>query len=236
ADLGVAQFSFGLAFELGFGQFDRNDGGQTFANVLIGEVIVFIAQEMFIAGVPVDQRSQCTAEAFFVGTTLVGVDGVGIGVYRFGVCGGPLHGHFNGHAKIGVFLLEGNDVVVDNFGALGFIEMGDIVQQTVFVEVVHHTNSIFGGFGGFVTISLDFGFCISQGFAVGFSSNFVGVGRFLNDFTFIGERDAQAFIQKGHLLEARADRFEIKVGGFKDFWIRVEGLRRPGFIGGTDFL
>src|SRR5699024_12684798 len=99
ADLGVAQFSFGLAFERGFGQFDRNDGGQTFANVVTGEVIVFIARELFIAGVPVDQRGQWTAAAFFVRTTLVGGGGVGIGVYRFGVGGGPLHGQFNVRAE-----------------------------------------------------------------------------------------------------------------------------------------
>src|SRR5699024_9174287 len=81
ASLGVAEFGFGLTFKLWFGQFHRDDGGEAFTNVITGEVFVFVTQDLLFAGVPVDQRGQRTTEAFFVGATLVRINGVRIRVH-----------------------------------------------------------------------------------------------------------------------------------------------------------
>src|SRR5699024_9075185 len=183
AGFGVTQFGFGLAFELWFGQLHGDDGGETFTNVVTGEVFVFIAQDLVFAGVAVDEGGQGATEAFFVGTTLVGVDRVGVGVYRFGVGGGPLHGHFNRHAQLGVFAFKGDDIVVDQFGALGFIQVGDVVQQPVFVHVVHTTNRGFWLCCLDAVFCLNFGFCIGQRFGDGFTGDLIGrAGRFHGGF------------------------------------------------------
>src|SRR5699024_6719242 len=51
-----------------------------------------------------------------------------------------------------------------------------------------------------------------------------------------GERDTQALVEKSHLLEASPQCFEIKIGGFKDFCIRVERQRCTGGFGGFALL
>src|SRR5699024_7066878 len=145
ADLGVAELGLGLAFELGFGNFDRNDGGKTLADVVTGEVFVFVPQDLLLARVSIDQRGQRPAEAFLVGSTVVGVDRVGVGVNRFGVCGGPLHGHLDGHALINVFFFEGDDIIVNQLSTFGFVQVRDIVKQPVFVHVVDETHRLFFG-------------------------------------------------------------------------------------------
>src|SRR5699024_1218062 len=170
ASLGVAEFGFGLTFKLWVGQFHRDDGGEAFTNVITGEVFVFVTQDLLFAGVPVDQRGQRTTEAFFVGTTLVRINGVRILVHRFGVRGGPLHGHFDGHSQVGVFSIERDDIFVDEFGALGRVQVGHVIQQAVFVHVVHTTNGTLGRCCfAVVTFGLQFGFGIGQGFVVGFT-------------------------------------------------------------------
>src|SRR5690625_1125798 len=208
ANFRVSKFGFGLALELWFGQFHGDHGGEAFANVFTREVFVLIAQDLFLARVAVDQRGQRAAEAFLVRATLVGVDRVGVGVDGFGVGGGPLHGHFNGHALLHVFFFERDNVVVDQFGALGLIQVGNVVQQPVFVHVVHETDGVLFVLGGLTArvvavFGLDFGFCFSQGLAAGrFASDFVSTRGFDGVLALIGQRDAQALIEKRHLLEA----------------------------------
>ena len=62
-------------------------------------------------------------------TTLGGVDGVGVGVYRLGVGGGPLHGDFYTHAPVLAALLSGevNDFGVDQLSLLGFVQEVHVV-------------------------------------------------------------------------------------------------------------
>ena len=54
--LGVAQLGLRLALELRLAQLDRDDRGQTLADVLAGEVVVLLAQQLLVARVLVDQR------------------------------------------------------------------------------------------------------------------------------------------------------------------------------------
>lgn len=85
--------------------------------------------------------------------------------------------------------------------------MGHVVQQTVFVHVVHATNGALGRCCfAVVTFGLQLSFGIGQGFVLGFTSDFIGGIRLCHVLALIGERDAQAFIQKRHLLETSAER------------------------------
>ena len=62
-------------------------------------------------------------------TTLGGVDGVGVGVYRLGVGSSPLHGDFYAHAPMLTALLSGevNDFGVDQLSLLGFVQEVHVV-------------------------------------------------------------------------------------------------------------
>ncbi len=122
---GVAEFGFGLAFELGVGEFHRDDGGEAFPDVVAGEVLVLVPQQFLVAGVPVDDGGECGAEALFVGAAFSRVDGVGEGVHRGGVGLVPLHRDLDGDPVAGFF--ERDDGGVD--GLLGGVEVADEVRQ-----------------------------------------------------------------------------------------------------------
>ena len=49
-----------------------------------------------------------------MGTTLVGVNGVCVGVDTFVVAGGPLHGDLDRHGFFFVLSLDRNDLIVNN--------------------------------------------------------------------------------------------------------------------------
>ena len=49
-----------------------------------------------------------------MGATLVSIDGVGVGVHRFLVGGGPLHSHFKAHHAVGIFGFKRDDFVVND--------------------------------------------------------------------------------------------------------------------------
>ncbi len=90
-DLGVAELGLGLAFKLWLTDLHRDDRRQPFANVIAGEVRILLLKELLLLGVFVDHRGQRRTETFFVSAALMGVDGVGKGVHRFGIAGIPLH-------------------------------------------------------------------------------------------------------------------------------------------------
>ena len=50
-------------------------------------------------------------------------------------------------------------------------------------------------------------------------------------FTLIGQGNAQSLVEECHLLETLTQGLKIENGRLKDFGIRVEGLRRTGFVG-----
>src|SRR5690606_26467608 len=89
--LGVAELGLGLALELRLAELDRDDGGETLADVVAREVVVLLLEEVLLAGVAVDQRGERRAEALLVGAALGRGDRVGVGVHRLRVRRGPLH-------------------------------------------------------------------------------------------------------------------------------------------------
>ena len=212
AGLGVAELGLRLTFELGLGELDRDDGCQAFADVVTGEVVVLVSDDAFVAAVAVDEGGQRGAEALLVHAAFGRVDGVGEGVDGRGVGGGPLHGDFHAHGAFVVFGFEVDDLVVDRVGLLGGVEVFDVVAQAVFVAV---------GDGAVALGLLVRGLLAACDFVA-----FVGGGLAL-----VGQGDAQALVEEGHLLEALAQGFEVEFDGFEDFGVRVEDLRGAGFVG-----
>src|SRR5699024_3112637 len=96
AGLGVTEFGFRLPLELWFAEFDGDDGGESFADVVTGEVLILLPQDAAFASVPVDERGQRAAESLFVGAALGGVDRVRVGVHALGVGTRPLHRDLEG--------------------------------------------------------------------------------------------------------------------------------------------
>ena len=114
----VSKLRLRLAFELGLGELDGDDGGEAFTHIVTGEVVILVADDSLFAPIAVHQRSQRRTEAFFVHATFGGVDRVREGVNRRGIRGGPLHGDFHAHGALVVFRFEVDDVSVNRFGLL----------------------------------------------------------------------------------------------------------------------
>ena len=128
ADLGVTQLGLGLSLELRLPQLDRNDAGQSLADVLTGEVLVLLLEEPALSAEVVDRPGERLAHALLVGTAFVGVDVVGERQDRFRVSRGPLHRQVEFAIVPG--LLERDDVGVERL-ALG-------------VEVLHEVDDASG--------------------------------------------------------------------------------------------
>src|SRR5467141_5476033 len=75
--LGVAELSFGLAFELRLEDLDADHGGKAFADVLASEVRIGLLEDARLARIPIEHVRQRRAEAGQVAAALDGVDRVG---------------------------------------------------------------------------------------------------------------------------------------------------------------
>ena len=128
--LGVAELGLGLALELRLAHLDRDDRGQALADVVAGDAVLALLDQVLGLAEVVDLAGQRRAEALLVGAALVGVDGVGEGVHRLGVGGVPLHRHLEAHVlagALGRIGLEGDDRRVGR--RLAAVEVGDVVDQ-----------------------------------------------------------------------------------------------------------
>ena len=140
------------------------------------------------------------------------VDRVGEGVDRGRVGAGPLHGDLDAHGALVVFGFEVDDLVVDRVGLLRRIEVLDVVAQAVLVAVGH------GAVGRGP---------LARGLVVpGDLVALIG-----GELALVGQGNAQALVEEGHLLEALAQRLEVEFDGFEDRGIRVEDLRGARFVG-----
>ena len=83
-DIGVTQLCLGLAFELGIGQLDRDDGSDTFPAVLAGDLVVALDDAVFHA-VGIENAGQRGLEACLVHAALGGADIIGEGLERLRV-------------------------------------------------------------------------------------------------------------------------------------------------------
>ena len=126
---GVAELGLGLALELGVAQLDGDHRGQPLADVLAGEVVLFLLEQALVARVLVERARERRAKARHVRAALAGVDVVGERVDRLLVGGVPLHRDLGG-----AFLAlagEEDDLAVD--GVLVLVEVGDEVLDAALV-------------------------------------------------------------------------------------------------------
>ena len=198
---GVAELGLGLAFELRVGELDGHDGGQAFAHVIAGEIVVLLLEDVLLARIPVDKRGERCTEALLMGAAFGCGDGVGEGVHGFGVGGRPLHGDFRGDADFEVFGLEIDDLLLDRVGLAGFDQIGHVILDAVLVAVCHGTMEFLDR-------------------VVAVAGHLVAR---LVDFAQVGQGDAQAAVEKGHLLEARTQGLKIVDRGFEDLRVGPEG-------------
>ena len=113
----------------------------------------------------------------------------------------------------GLLGLEVDDLGVDELNLLGFVEEGHVIAQTVLVAVGIRTVAHHRLVGRTGLIAGDL---------------IAGVGHAL---ALVGERDAQALVEEGHLLETTAQRLVVEDDGLEDRGIRVEGLSGAGLGG-----
>lgn len=79
----VAQLCLGLSFKLRFGYFYRNNGGQTFTEVISRDVHLYLFQHLAVFCIFLQRAGQCTPEAGQMSTTFDGVDIINIRVNVF---------------------------------------------------------------------------------------------------------------------------------------------------------
>ena len=135
--LGVAELGLRLPFELRSGQLDGHDGGQAFAHIVAGEVVILLLEDVLVSRIPVHQRGQRCTEAFFVRAALCGGDRVRERVHSLGIRGGPLHRDLGRDADLEVFGLEIDDILLDGSGLAGLDQVRDIILDAVHVLVSH---------------------------------------------------------------------------------------------------
>ncbi len=130
-DRDVAELALGLTFELGFGQAHRHDGRQSLADVLAGQVLVLLLQQVALARVAVDHVGDGLAEPLFVHAALDRRDAVRERVDALVVAGVPLEGDFDLLAGFG--LLVEADLAKE--GLLGVVQVAHVVDDAAVVLV-----------------------------------------------------------------------------------------------------
>lgn len=206
--LRVAQLGLRLALELRLAQLDRDDRGQTLADVLTGEVVVLLSQQLLVTRVAVDQTGQRRAEALLVGAALVRVDRVREGVDALGVLRVPLHRDLDREHALLVLGLDVDDGRVDQL-ALARVEVLHEVDDAALVEVRDRAR---GGLGRV---------------RVGVVRTDGGLRR----LALVRQRDRQALVEERHLLEAPRQRLEGVLGRLEDVPVGPERHRRPVLVG-----
>ena len=207
-DVGVAELGLGLALELGVGDLDGDDADDALADVLAGEVLLALLEELVCPGVVVHHAGEGGAEAGEVGAALDGVDVVGEGEDRLVV--------------LLVDVLQGDlggDAVLD---ALHGDHLGAVAGQ---LRVAH------GGVG------LDGGAALGDGADEADDAVLVVVGLLLAG-VLVGEVDRDAGVEEGELLEALGEDVPLEVVGValvvvEDLLVEVEGDGGAGLLGGA---
>ena len=129
---GVAELGLGLALELGLGELDGNDGGETLAHVVAGELLLEFLGDVGFFDVGVDGPGQRRLKSLQVGAAFAGADVVGEGEDFFLVIGVILQGEVH-HDALDLALAL--DDLVDDL--LAGVEVGDEPIEAA-VEAVGH--------------------------------------------------------------------------------------------------
>jgi len=210
ACLRVAELRLGLALELGLPQLDRDDGGESFPDVIARQVLVLLLEQTLVPGVLVDEGGEGGTEPLLVGAPLRRVDRVRVRVHRLGVAVGPLHGDLEGDAPLRILRLDADDLRVHHLGLLGGVQVGHVVHESAVVAV-----------GDLPVAGLRI---------IGRTSGITGdlVSRIGGGGTLVDQGDAQALVEEGHLLEPGAQGLEVELGRLEDRGIGIERLGGTG--------
>ena len=119
----IAELAFGLSFELRIAEFHADDGRESFAHVVAGEVIVFLLQDAFCAGVGVEFARQGCAKANQVRPTFGVINVVREAVHGFVIFLRVLQSNL--HVDVGCIVVfeDVEDVFV--LGGFFVVEMSD---------------------------------------------------------------------------------------------------------------
>ena len=128
-DLGVAQLGLGLSLELRLGDLDRDDTGQTLAQVIARDGDLLLLEQIVGGGIAVHGTGQGRLEADQMGATLMGIDVVGKGEDLLIVGVVVLHGDLGLHAAF--LTLE-----VDRFGVQCGLVAVEILDKGVDAPLV----------------------------------------------------------------------------------------------------
>ena len=129
AGLGIAQLLLGLALKLGILDLDTDDGRDSFADILAGQVLVAVLEDLVFAGVFVEGLGHRIAETDQVHAALGGIDIIDEAVFAVGVGVVVLHGDF--HIDIVFGALEIHDRIVEGFFVV--VEVGDELPDPALV-------------------------------------------------------------------------------------------------------
>ncbi len=121
-----------MAFKFGVRHLDRNDAGQSFADVVAGEVGIRLFEFVELAGNAVDRVGEDSFETFEVGTAFVRTNVIGKPnqIIRIGI-GAPLEGCLD--LNIVFFTLNIDDVRVNR--CFFTVDVSDILFEAAFVLV-----------------------------------------------------------------------------------------------------
>src|SRR4029453_5199509 len=108
-----------------------DDRRQSLPYVVTGKPVLTLLDQAPLFGPAVDRAGQRRTEPFFVGSALVGVDGVGEGVHRLGERGVPLHGHLETHVAVRVNRVGRDNALVGR--VLAGVEVRHIIDQPTLI-------------------------------------------------------------------------------------------------------
>ncbi len=128
----IAELGLGLTLELRVAQLDRDDGRQSLAHVIAGEVVLFLLEQTVVAGVLVERAREGGAKARHVRATLARVDVVGERVDRLLIGGVPLHRDLGG--ALVALAREEHDLAMNC--VLVLVEIGhEVLDSTLVLEL-----------------------------------------------------------------------------------------------------
>ena len=191
-DFGGEKLDLGLGLKLRVAVFDRNDGGQAFADIVTGDLRIFVFEQIVALGKLVDGAGESAAEAREVGAAVGIMNSVGV---------------TEDLVVVGVVVLE-NDLAVDLDGFVVELELGffgdanrcRVKRGFALIELLHE-------FRDAVLVEIDFGLGVG-GTLVGENDFETGVkeGEFAEALGDAGEDE------DGGLLEDLGIGFESNVG------------------------
>jgi hypothetical protein len=129
-------------------------------------------------------------------------------VHRLGVRRGPLHRDLEGDLAIGVFGLEGDDLLVHDVVLLRAVQIFDVVDETALIEIGIGARPGWHGVGRRRVVGVDLDVATAL----------------------VGEGDAQALVEEGVLLESGAERLVVELDGLEDVGARPERDGRAGLV------